>query len=934
MLAEKRAKRGRRLTFYIVTVLIVLAVIVISLGLVSYIDHKLRQGAEHQVVTFTQQAASNVTDQVANIQNAIGAFEVQTADPVSLVPSLRGLRDRFGLANVAFADMDGTGLDADGAAFSTAQIPEETALSLGKDSYSPTFTLDDGQRVRLAQRPLYLGDVQVGALYVDIPFSLFAVSQQLDMFDGRGYFMLFQGSTGEILVPPDDTTKTFLDSTSTLYSFLQDSSEVRAEQNPGNADSMFPRVDDGDATSDISRLKDTVAAGQAGFVIGPVDGKASYICVAPVDQAGWYVCNVIPVDNVRAESSIVVTAFQVVFGIVVVCFITVIALTLSTYRKRVRESNLASKTRLYKAFSESLDLAVNLFCPADGTVMPIVAKSSRILGYTFPEIMSDDRLDEKLHLSKEGSVLFDRLRAGEVGELTQGEFSVTHAKTGEARWVSYSASPLFYEGKQRILVVFRDVTTEKELQLSMKDAMIAAEAANRAKSEFLSRMSHEIRTPMNAIIGMLQIALLNEDNAQKTGESLKKIGASTNHLLNLINDVLDISKIESGKMVLTSEPFRLLSLVEHVVDSMEPQCEQKHQTLDVVVPDQDDVFVGDAVRLRQLLINLLSNAVKYTPEHGHVRLEASLRSDTVAAYRCVTFTVSDDGIGMTDEFKKRLFEPFVMEGRSSAQGTGLGMPIVKNIVTMMGGDIHVDTVLDRGTTFVVVLNLRVAFDPERRALADSELAGTAWDHALDMSGRPISRLASDAADVISDGLYGTAKRVPHPAAALPQEEDILPMPSAEVPYLKGVRVLLAEDNDLNAEIACELLQEAGLVVEWAENGQKALDMFQESTCGFYEVVLMDVQMPAMDGYEATRRIRALDRPDASVVPIIAMSANAFSEDVHASLASGMNAHLSKPIDMGRVLESIVVHMRTSRVSSACASESPSDSDEPSGASPS
>lgn len=919
MRPEKRFKDGRRLTFYVVAVLIVLAVVGVSFALMGYIDHKLRQGAEQQVITFTQQAAISVSDKISNAQNAIWAFEVQTADPTTLGSSLKGLRDRFGLAAAAFAGMDGVGLDANGNPFSVASLGhEETALSQGIASFSQTLVLEDGRSGRFAQRPLFIGDQQVGALYVQVPFDLFAMEQQLDMFDGRGYFLLFEGLSGEILVPPSGETTTPLSENETLYNFLQDASDVEVPPSQNIIDSPLALASDTNGNS-IDSLKEAVASGQTGFIISPVDGKACYVCVVPVDQGGWYVCNVIPVENVRAESAVVLTAFRVVFSIVIICFVSVVALMFSTYRKRIRENNLTSKTRLYKAFSESLDLAVSLYCPSDATIVPIVAKVANIMGYTFPEIMSDYTLVEKLHLSKEGAVLFERLRAGEVSELIQGEFSVTHAKAGEQRWVSYSASPLFYEGKQRILVVFRDVTQEKKLQLSMKDAMIAAEVANKAKSEFLSRMSHEIRTPMNAIIGMLQIALLHIGDLQKTRESLKKIGASSNHLLNLINDVLDISKIESGKTVLNSEPFRLSGLVEHAVDFITPQCEQKRQILEVKLPEKDEVFVADAVRLRQLLVNLLSNAVKYTPEGGHIRLAVALCADTVAAYRCITFTVSDDGIGMAEEFKDRLFEPFVMEGRSNAQGTGLGMPIVKNIITMMGGDIHVDTALNKGTTFIVVLNLRVAFDPERRALEESEIVGTAWDRSLDVSGRSADKPVSRIERVHNNDQRSLTKPVSEPdevsasSKQAPQEE------SAVVPALEGLRVLLAEDNDLNAEIACELLQEAGLIVDWAENGQVALQKFDDSPSGFYDVVLMDVQMPLMDGYEATRRIRTLDRCDAQTIPIIAMSANAFSEDIHASLESGMNAHLSKPIDMRRVLEAIATHTRRSREGAACKS---------------
>lgn len=910
MRAGTRAKRGRQFAIYLIALLIAVIVLGASLGLMTYIDHKLKQGAEQQVVTFTQQAAGNVDDRISIAQSAIGAFEVQSLNPAAIVPALKGMRERFDFVDVAFAGMDGVGLKADGSAFSLASLEQpETAISQGKQSYSPTFKLEDGQHVRMAQRPLFMDGEQVGALYVQIPLSLFSMPEKLDMFDGRGYFMLFESTTGEILVPPTDDIETPVDDGMTLYAFLEAASGQQVEFGGGSG---MISLDLDRGAGSLLGIGDTVASGDTGLATGTIDGKPSYVCVAPVNGSGtWYVCTVIPVENVRAEASVVLTAFQVVFAIVVLCFAIVIALTFSSYRKRTKERNVAMKSRLYKALSESLDMAVNLYCPADGTVTPIVAKLARILGYSMPELMSDDQVANVLELSDAGRALVSRLREGTVDKPLKGEFSFMHARSGKVHWISYSASPLSYEGKRRILVVMRDVTTEKELQFSMKDAMTAAEAANRAKSEFLSRMSHEIRTPMNAIIGMLQIAKLHTDDTEKTRESLGKIGAASDHLLNLINDVLDISKIESGKMVLTSEPFRLSVLVERVMSVIRPQCEQKRQTFDVTAPEGDWIFVGDAVRLRQLLINLLTNSVKYTPVEGHVHLEASVDMDTISAYRCVSFIVADDGIGMTEEFKAHLFEPFVMEGRSESQGTGLGMPIVKNIVTMMGGSIHVDTAVDRGTAFTVIVNLRLAFEPERQALEATERAGTSWEGALDVSGRPADPTVADSSktDVACEGLYGTASRVPTPEAYSQRPVT----PDEERPFtLVGARALLVEDNDMNAEIARELLGEAGLVVDWAENGEVACRMFGESPQGCYDVVLMDVQMPVMDGYEATRCIRSLERPDAGNVPIIAMSANAFAEDVRASLASGMDAHLSKPIDMRRVLETIAVYVQRRR----------------------
>ncbi|MFR8832153.1 MAG: sensor histidine kinase, partial [Eggerthella lenta] len=317
--------------------------------------------------------------------------------------------------------------------------------------------------------------------------------------------------------------------------------------------------------------------------------------------------------------------------------------------------------------------------------------------------------------------LFDRIRKDETKGFEQGEFSFRSKQTGKECWASYSVKRLTFEDKPQLLVVMRDVTADKEIQLSMKDAMDVAEAANAAKSEFLSRMSHEIRTPMNVILGTLQLARSNPDDREKVAETLKKIGDASDHLLGLINDVLDISKIENGKMTLASEPFRLSAVLSHVASAVRVQCEQRAQEFVVTTPPcADAVFVGDARRIKQLLLNLLTNAVKYTPCGGCVRFETTVAKGAAMGYRQVKFTVSDNGIGMSEEFKEHIFEPFSMEGRSREQGTGLGMPIVKNIVTMMAGDIAVESTKGQGTTFTVTFNLRIALEAERIVFEEGE----------------------------------------------------------------------------------------------------------------------------------------------------------------------------------------------------------------------
>lgn len=613
---------------------------------------------------------------------------------------------------------------------------------------------------------------------------------------------------------------------------------------------------------------------------------AAVVCIAVV--FGTVICSLInQVDEMFHSRKSETKVFLVILSIALACFVMGL-LDIFFCRRRVRKRSIVMAKLLYEAISDSIDMAVNLYAPSNGMVTPIVAQVLDIDGYSLNDLLHGDNLASRTGLSKDGAALFERIRIGAIREFEQGELCFDEAERGGVRWVSYSVRPLIFDGKRQLLIVLRDATSDKKIQLSMKDAMQAAEATNDAKSKFLSRMSHEIRTPMNVIIGMQQIALKSVDDAEKTRETLNKLGAASDHLLSLINDVLDISKIESGNMTLASEPFRLNRMILYVENVIRPQSEQKGQELNVVAPSYGDaVFVGDAMRIKQLLVNLLTNAVKYTPKGGHIRFETTVLDGPAMGYRQIVFEVVDDGIGMSREFLDHLFEPFTMEGRSHEQGIGLGMSIVKNIITLMGGDVEVDSAPNCGTKFRVSLNVRIAFEAERKVLEEEEgIFAEVEIRQGDDSCSNKANAAEGGSDLKSPTSGASSTR------ALDRGD------------LEGLHALVVEDNDLNAEITCELLSEAGLIVDRASDGQEACAMFEATAAGFYDVILMDVQMPVLDGYEATQHIRALDRDDASTVPIIAMSANAFLEDVNASLSSGMNAHLSKPIDMRRVLITI------------------------------
>ena len=435
-----------------------------------------------------------------------------------------------------------------------------------------------------------------------------------------------------------------------------------------------------------------------------------------------------------------------------------------------------------------------------------------------------------------------------------------HTAHADTEWFTFNFIVLERDRQQpvRALLVSQDVTTlhrkEEEEQKRLQQALDLAESASRAKTEFLFNMSQDIRTPMNAIMGFTGIASTHIDDRERVRDSLTKIEASGKHLLSLINDILDMSKIESGKLQLNIEPFNVHDTVNHLMDMVQSQAKAKEQRIAVDAQIEHAAIQGDPLRLNQVLLNILSNAVKYTPNGGEIRFSIRELPAEETGGAIYEYTIADNGIGMSEEYLPHIFDHFTRERTSTVskiQGTGLGMAIANNLVKLMGGTISVQSALGEGSTFTVRIPAQFAEEKQETGEGDSEVF--------------------------------TPER------------------------LAGLRLLLAEDNAINAEIAKVILNEAGFAVDWAENGQRALDMVLEGH-ERYHAILMDIQMPVMDGYASAAAIRAFEREQGlGRVPIIAMTANTFEDDRRNAFEAGMDAHIAKPYVPEEMIHTVAIY---------------------------
>lgn len=605
----------------------------------------------------------------------------------------------------------------------------------------------------------------------------------------------------------------------------------------------------------VDALQDSFAAGESGNLEFSIHGVSYYMVYGSASFQNWTILGIAPKSVVNANMNrLQYTTMAVMSGTTGMLAVAALLLVVQSNRQKLRKKDqqLLAREELFSNLSRNVDDVFLMIDTETRKVEYVSPNVQRILGLS-PEAVQEDLYVLYPAGDDSGASRLENLMQMEQGVQQEWEREFVNQETGEPRYIHVTGFINDVQGARKCIVDLSDRTGEHQTTLAVEAALEVAEKASKAKTDFLSNMSHDIRTPMNAIIGITTLMKNELHQPEKLAEHLGKLETSGRLLLGIINDILDMSRIESGKTTLNIEKTNLPQQVSQLDSIIRQQASQRRQTFTVENHVQHENVLVDPNRLNQVLMNILSNAVKYTPQGGHIRLDVEELSHTehYAKYR---FVVQDDGIGMSAVYQKTLFDPFTREeksGTNRVQGTGLGMAITKSIVDLMGGTIHVESAPGKGSRFEVVLELPI----------DAE------------------------ADKVQT------------ASALPEEDEA-------VSPLSGMSFLCAEDNSINAEILEMLLETKGASCTICSNGQEIVDAFASVKPGEYDMILMDVQMPVMDGLEATRRIRNGENPLGRTIPILAMTANAFLEDMQKSKEAGMDEHLSKPVDIAALEQTV------------------------------
>ena len=714
------------------------------------------------------------------------------------------------------------------------------------------------------QLPILILDDQpivVNSVVPDKPeIMVFAIPTERDSFRGFDYEAIaitynnsdmvealkisaFNGQASTYAVLPDgriavDNSSEAMDNVHNLFVLLEESKSLTDDQ--------------------ITALQQDFLSGNSGSLLFKINGVSNYLVYESANFQNWTVVGIVPADVVNSSmNELQTTTITVVSAITIAMAVMLLLLVIIQNRQKLKQKDnaLLARDELFSKLSVNVDDVFLMVDAKDLRVEYVSPNIEKLVGISEQQVFDDIHEIEHLLRTDESEHILDQLSDILPGEQRLWDREYIHQITGEELWFRVAAFCTDIQGETKYILDLSDRTKDKKINQKLADAVHTAENANRAKTIFLNNMSHDIRTPMNAIMGFTDIAMKYHPKPE-VENCLQKIRESSEHLLTLINDVLDISRIESGKIKFAPIGVDIVEVTDTVLSIMYGFLSNRNITFHthLAIPETRYVL-ADAVRIREVLVNILGNAVKFTGDGGSITFTSDYLPGADDRHMIVRYRVTDTGVGMTKEFLKHIFDEFSQEessARTHYKGSGLGMAISKRYVDLMGGNISVESEKGKGSTFTVELPLELT---EADKVQKQASPGGSTD-------------------------------------------------------LTGVKILMAEDNDLNAEIAMVQLEELGIHITRASDGKEALKIFASNQPGTFDIIFMDIMMPKMNGYEATKAIRALqNRPDARTIPIIAMTANAFAEDVQASLDAGMNDHLSKPIVMEEVIKTIARNIR-------------------------
>lgn len=956
----KQKKKIQAAGIYGAAIIVLAVALIFCLLMVDTINKKMNESAISSLRNTTQLMSDTLEGLIEKDYDSLSVIGAVYANSGKFeTEQLLVFCKEMELDWLGFVDAQGNGVDCFNNKYKISEYPSAGEWNLQEEGYSDVFIgRRSGRQQITLWVPVYKNHEYLGTVLGNVILSHYYSANVFTFYDGQGRAYVFDASDGNWIIKSmgNDGTVTNQED---IYSLLTAS---------------------GNDLESVNSFRKMVEAGKSGAAVLNFNGENSYLCFLPMPSSpGWYVATVIGKDILLSESSEVQRIIRWVLVILCVtlmsaAFVLIIWLLRSTKTKEAHY-----REALFANVSANLDSAFIIYEKNEKKNTFVSDNIKRLLG-----------LDRDL-ISSDVGMLFDWCKIpqddpqriafleGTLEKPDVREVNVENELGQNTRVIKLELIPTDL-GQE--LAVLTDITKDKDIQRSMLDAIARSETASKAKGEFLSAMSHDLRTPINGVVGMTAIAAAHLDDKNRVIDCLTKINESTTHLLNLINEVLDMSQFENGRIELAHEPFNIAELLQNVLNVNYPGIQQKNHTVEVRIQLMEhEKVIGDPVRVTRIATNLISNAIKYTNPGGSISLELREKESMIQGYGCYELVVRDNGIGMSSEFMERIFEPFEREESvrlSRIQGTGLGLSIVKNMVELMMGSISVESEKDKGTTFRVIVNLRL---DEKDSDEVSRLAGLPvlvvdddidscktvteilcnigmdgeWtDNGIqavemvaerhknkkdylavlldwkmpDIDGVETARRIRTEVDsnvpiiILTAYEWGTIESEAREAGvdsflSKPIYKSKLLQKMAEVKdgrmdavgdsacpagreVYAGKRVLLAEDNELNKEIAVEILRMMGITVDWVNNGAEAVERFAKTEPGTYDLILMDIQMPKMNGYEATRAIRSMEHPGGKYIPIVAMTADAFKKDEQRAKEAGMDGHLSKPISIDRL----------------------------------